>query len=143
MVHNDNGLLRERLTKGIKTPYDHTSVDRWFKHISMHIIVAIHKSSYMNPSIFPRREFNDFTRFLPRIRDGRIQGKARFITIVQIDLAVGFLFLQRFQGTLPAVKGFRVSQRFSRLSHPLPSKTGSFGETFQRRNTEALLGFIG
>jgi hypothetical protein len=28
----------------IKTPYDHTSVDRLFKHISMHIIVAIHKS---------------------------------------------------------------------------------------------------
>ncbi len=112
IVHNDNGLLCDRLTKGIKTPYDHTSVDRLFKPIRMHIIVAIHKSSYMNPSIFHRREFNDFTRFLPRRGDGRIQGKSRFITIVQSDLAVGFLFLQRFQCTFTAVKGFRVSQRF-------------------------------
>src|SRR6516225_9835144 len=44
IVHHDNGLLRERLTKGIKTPYDHTRVDRLFKHIRMQIIVAIHKA---------------------------------------------------------------------------------------------------
>ena len=112
MVHNDNGLWRDRLTQGIKTPYDHTGVERLFQPRGMQIIVTIPQSSHVDPSISHRRAFNDFTRFLPRIGDGRIQGQSRFINIVPLDLPVGFRWLQRFQGTLPAVKGCRVAQRF-------------------------------
>jgi hypothetical protein len=143
IVHNDHGLLGDRLPKGIKTPSDHPSVERLFKHRSMHIIVALHTSSYMNPSLLHSREFNDFTRFWPRRGDGRIQGKSHCIQIVQSKLSVGFWLLQRFEGTLTALKGFRVSQRVYRLSHPFPSKTGSLCETFQRRQTETLLGCVG
>ena len=143
IVHHDNGLLRDRVTKGIKTPYDHTSVDRLFKHRGMHIIVAIHQSSDIHPSISHRREFNDFTRFLPRIGEGRIQGKSRFIKVIEIDLALVFLCLQGFKCTVTFGQCFRISETFERLSYPFPSKACLVGQTFQRRNTEALLGCVG
>ncbi len=37
----------------------------------------------------------------------------------------------------------RIAETLSRLSHPFPSKTCLFGQSFERRETEALLGFAG
>ena len=44
---------------------------------------------------------------------------------------------------LTSGKGIRIAETLSRLSHPFPSKTRLFGQTFARRETEALLGFVG
>jgi hypothetical protein len=53
------------------------------------------------------------------------------------------LLLQGFQCTLTSGQCFRFSETFSRLSDAFPSKTGLFGQTFQRCNTHALRGFGG
>ncbi len=143
MVHNDNGLLRERLTKGIKTGYHHAGVYGAFKHTWMQVVLAIHKPEHIDPPIFPGRKLDDALGLLPSIGNRGIKRQARFIKIIQSDLALIFLFLQRFKCTFGLGKGVRVSEAFERFSHPLPSKTGSFCSTFQRRNTEALLGFVG
>src|SRR6266536_6653135 len=44
---------------------------------------------------------------------------------------------------LTSGKRLRIAETLSRLSHPFPSKTRLFGQTFERRETEALLGFVG
>jgi hypothetical protein len=80
---------------------------------------------------------------LPGIGNRGIKRKSGFIKIIQIDLALVFLFLQGFKFTFGLGKGLRVSETFERFSHPLPSKTGLFGQTFQRRHTEAFVGFVG
>src|SRR6267142_835279 len=43
IVDDNDGLLRDRLTKRIKTGNHHACVDGFFKHIRMQIIVSIHK----------------------------------------------------------------------------------------------------
>ena len=53
------------------------------------------------------------------------------------------LFLSCFKFPVTPGKGDRVSETFSRLSHTLPSKPGSLGETFEGSNTEALCRFLG
>ncbi len=93
IVHDNHRLVRDCLTTGIKTCRDNAGVYRLLTHRGMHIIVAIHTSSHIEPSLFHGREFDDFPRGLPRIGNRRIQGKASCITIVQVDLSVVFLFL--------------------------------------------------
>ena len=44
---------------------------------------------------------------------------------------------------MTAGKGLRIAATLSRLSHPFPSKTGLCSQTFERRETAALLGFVG
>jgi hypothetical protein len=80
---------------------------------------------------------------LPSVGNRRIKRKSGLIKIIEIDLVLVFLFLQGCKFTLTLGKGCRLSETFSRLSHPLPSKTGFFGETFQGRDTDALGGFGG
>jgi len=109
----------------------------------MQVVLAIHKPEHIDPSRFPGRTLDDPLGLLPSIGNRGIKRKARFIKIVQSDLALIFLVLQRFKGTFGFGKGVRVSEAFERFPHPLPSKTGSLCETFQRRNTEALLSFVG
>src|SRR5260370_22992077 len=143
MVHNDNGLLRERLTKGIKTGYHHAGVYGAFKHKWMQVVLAIHKPEHIDPPIFPGRQLDDALGLLPGIGNRRIKRKARFIKIIESDLALILLCLQGGQFTLTTGKGVRITETLERLSHPFPSKTGLFGQTFERRETEALLGFVG
>jgi predicted glycoside hydrolase/deacetylase ChbG (UPF0249 family) len=51
MVHDHHGLLRDRVTKGIKTGHDHAWVDHLFKHRGRQIILAMHKPSYIDPTL--------------------------------------------------------------------------------------------
>ena len=44
---------------------------------------------------------------------------------------------------MTAGKGLRITETLSRLARPFLSKTGLFGQPFERRDTEALLGFVG
>ena len=138
MVEDHHSLFRDRSTKGIKTRNHHAGVDGFFKHPWMQIVVAIHTPEHIDPASFPGRKLDDAFWLLPGIGNRGIKRKARFIIIIQIDLSLVFLALQRFQGTFRLGKGVRVSETFERFSHPLPSKPGFFGQTFQRRHTEAL-----
>jgi hypothetical protein len=65
------------------------------------------------------------------------------VKLMPSDLALVLLLLQGGECTLTAGKGLRISETLERLSHPLPSKTHLFGQPFERRETEALLGFAG
>ena len=112
------------------------------KHRGMHIILAIHKPSDIHPAIFHGGQLDHGARLLPGIRHRGIKGKPGFIKRLESDFACVFLFLSCFKGPFTPGTCGRVSETFERLSHPLPSKTGSCGETFQRRNTEALVRFI-
>jgi hypothetical protein len=118
-------------------------VDGFFKHKWMQIVVAIHKPEHIDPSRFSGRELDDALGLLPSIGNRGIKRKAGFVKIIEIDFALVFLVLQRFKGTFRLSKGNRVSEAFERFSHPLPSKTRLFGQTFQRRQTKALVSFGG
>src|SRR5712691_2815975 len=91
----------------------------------------------------PGRQLDDALWLLPGIGNRGIKRKARFITIIESDLPLVLLVLQGGQFTLTAGKGLRIPETLSRLSHPFPSKTCLFGQTFARRDTEALLGLVG
>src|SRR5215831_2670806 len=143
IVYDHYRLLRERLTKGIKTSNHHAGVDGAFKQKWMQVVLAIHKPEHIEPPIFPGRQLDDALRLLPSIGNRRIKRKARFIKIIESDLALVLLFLQYFKFPFGLGKGVRVSEAFERFSHPLPSKTGLFGQAFERRQTEAFVGFVG
>jgi hypothetical protein len=80
---------------------------------------------------------------LPSVGNSGIKRKARFIKIIQIDVALVFVFLSGFQLLLALGKGIGIAQLLSRLPHPLPSKTRLFGSTFQRGDADGLLGLLG
>ena len=143
MVHNDHGLLRERLTKGINTGDHHAGVSGACKQKWMQVVLAMHQPEHLDPPLFPGRQLDDALGLLPSRGNRGIKRTASFSKILQRALALIFLLLQRCQCTFGLGKGVRVSEAFERFSHPLPSKTGSFCETFQRRKTEALLGCVG
>jgi len=143
MVDDHHRLFRERVTKGIKTGDHHTSVYGAFKHQWMHVVLAMHKPEHIDPPIFPGRQLDDALGLLPSIGNRGIKRTARFIKIRESDLALILLSLQGGPFTLTAGKGLRITETLSRLSHPLPSKTCLFGQTFERRETEALLGCVG
>ena len=143
IVYDHHRFFRERVTKGIKTGYHHTGVYGAFKHKWMQVVLAIHKPEHIDPPIFPGRQLDDALGLLPGIGNRGIKRKASFIKIVESDLPLILLCLQGGQFTLTAGKGLRITETLSRLSHPFPSKTCLFGQTFERRETEALLGFVG
>ena len=143
MVHNDHGLLRARVTKGINTGSHHAGVSGAFKHTWMQVVLAMHQPEHIDPPLLPGRQLDDALGLLPSRGNRGIKRQARFSKIIQRALALIFLLLQRCTCTFGLGKGVRVSEAFERFSHPLPSKTGSFCETFQRRQTEALLGCVG
>ena len=126
LVHNSNGLLRERLTKGIKTGYHHAGVYGAFKQKWLQVVLASHNPEHIDPPRFPGRKLDAPLGLLPRIGHRGFKRKASFIKILQSDLALIFLVLQRFKCTFGLGKGARVSEVFERFPHPLPSKTGSF-----------------
>jgi hypothetical protein len=143
MVYDHHRLFRERVTKRIKTGYHPASVYGVFKPKRMQIVMAIHNPEHIDPPIFPGRKRDDALGLWPGLGNRGIKCKAGFIKIIQRDLALVFLCLQRFQFPFGLGKGVRISEAFERFSHPLPSKTGLFGQAFQRRQTEALVGFVG
>ena len=143
LVYDHHRFFRERVTKGIKTGYHHTGVYGAFKHKWMQVVLAIHKPEHIDPPIFPGRQLDDALGLLPGIGNRGIKRKASFIKIVESDLPLILLCLQGGQFTLTAGKGLRITETLSRLAHPFPSKTCLFGQTFERRETEALLGFVG
>ncbi len=132
MVHDNHRLLRDRVTKRIKTGNHHARVDRLCKHRGMQLIVAMHKPSHIDPTRAPGRQLDDALWLLPGIGNRGIKRKARCITIIEIDLPLVLLVLQGGQFTLTAGKGLRIPETLSRLSHPFPSKTCLFGQTFER-----------
>src|SRR6266851_8358137 len=96
------------------------------------------------PLAKPKLELlDDALWLLPGVGNRGIKRKAGFIKIVESDLPLILLCLQGGQFTLTAGKGLRITETLERLSHPFPSKTCLFGQTFERRDTEALLGFVG
>src|SRR5262250_840704 len=97
IVYDHHRLLRERLTKGIKTSHHHASVDGAFKQKGMQVVLAINKPEYIDPPRFPGRQLDDALRLLPSIGNRRIKRKARFIKIIESDLALVFLVLQPFK----------------------------------------------
>ena len=143
MVHNDHGLLRARVTQGIQTGDHHAGVSGAFKHTWMQVVLAMHQPEHLDPPLLPGRQLDDALGLLPSRGNRGIKRQARFSKILQRALALIFLLLQRCTCTFGLGKGVRVAEAFERFSHPLPSKTGSFCETFQRRKTEALLGCVG
>ena len=143
IVYDHHRLFRERLTKGIKTGDHHAGVYGACKHKWMQVVLAMHQPEHIDPPIFPGRQLDDALGLLPSRGNRGIKRKARCIKIIQRALALIFLLLQRCTCTFGLGKGVRVAEAFERFSHPLPSKTGSFCETFQRRKTEALLGCVG
>jgi len=109
----------------------------------MQVVVSMHKPSHITSSISHGRQLDDTLRLLPGIGNRGIQRKAGFIKIIESELALILLLLQGGQCTLTAGKGLRIPETLSRLSHPFPSKTRLFGQTCERRETEALLGLVG
>jgi hypothetical protein len=109
----------------------------------MQLIGAIHKPSHIDPTIAYGRQLNDALGLLPGIRNGGLKRKAGFIKIIECELALVLLFLQGGKFTLTVGTCVWIAELLSRLSHPLPSKTCLFGQTFARRETEALLGCVG
>jgi hypothetical protein len=93
IVDNDNGLLRKRVTKRIKTGNHHPRVDRLLKHRGMQIVLAIHKPSPIDAARTESGQLDDTLGLLPSVGNGGIKRKARFVKIIQIDVALGFLFL--------------------------------------------------
>jgi hypothetical protein len=112
-------------------------------HKRMQVVLAIHTPEHIEPPILLGRKLDDALGLLPRIGHRGIKCKARCIKILQSDLPLVFWCLQRFQCMFGLGKGVRVSEAFERFSHPLPSKAGLFGQAFQRRQTEAFVGFVG
>src|SRR6266446_4143766 len=98
---------------------------------------------YTTPYTRPSCQLDDALGFLPCIGNCWVKRKASFIKIIERDLALVLLFLQGDQFSLTAGKGLRIAETLSRLAHPFPSKTCLFGQPFERRETEALLGFVG
>jgi len=143
IVHGNNRLFCDRVTKCIKTGNYHARVDRLFKHRGMQIIVAIEEPSHIDPTIAHGRQLDDALWRLPSIGNRGIKRQARFIKLIEINLALVLLSLQGGEFPLTARKGLRIAETLERLSHPFPSKTRLFGQTFERRETEALLGFVG
>ena len=143
IVYDHHRLFREHVTKGVKTGDHHARVDGAFKQKWLPVVLAIQQPEHIEPPRFPGRQLDDAVGLLPGIGNRGIKGKARFIKIIQRDLALVFLVLQRFQFPFGRGKGVRVSEAFERFSHPLPSKPGLFGQAFQRRQTETLVGFGG
>jgi hypothetical protein len=143
MVHDNNGFFRDGLTKRIHTGNHHACGEGCCKHRGLQSIVSIHKASHIEPAISHGRQCDDARRLLPGIGNRGSKRPSGCITIRESDLAVVFLFLQGFKCTLTWGKCFRISEAFSRLSHPFPSKTSLFGSPLQRRNTEAFLGGVG
>src|SRR6266851_5734702 len=96
------------------------------------------------PLAKPKLELlDDALWLLPGVGNRGIKRKAGFIKVIESDLPLILLCLQGGQCTLTACKGLRIAETLSRLAHPFPSKTCLFGQTFERRETEALLGFVG
>src|SRR5712664_610974 len=116
IVHDHNGLFGDGATKRIKTGYHHTGVYGAFKHKWMQVVLAIHKPEYIDPPIFPGRQFDDALALLPGIGNRRIKRKARFIKIIESDLPLILVGLQGGQFTLTAGKGLRITETLSRLS---------------------------
>src|SRR5262247_542861 len=143
MVYDHPRLLRDRVTQGINTRNHHASVSGAFKQTWMHIVLAMHTSEHMDPPRLPGRQLDDALGLLPSIGNRGSKRKARFVAIIQSNLALVFWYLHRVKCTLGLGKGHRVSERLERFAHPLPSKTGLFGQAFQRRQTEALVGGVG
>jgi hypothetical protein len=112
IVDDHDGLFRDRVTKRIKTGNHHACVDGLFKHIGMQIIVALHKPQHIDPPLFHGRQLDDALWLLPGIGNQGIKRKARFIKVIEINLALVFLFLQGFKFTLTFGKGFRISETF-------------------------------
>ena len=83
-----------------------------FKHKGMQVVLAIHKPEHIDPPIFSGRKLDDALGLLPSIGNRGIKRKARFIKIIQSDLALVFLLLQRFKFTFglgqrrPGLGGF-------------------------------------
>jgi len=109
----------------------------------MQILRAIHKPYDMHPAVFHGRQLDHGTRRLPSRRNRRIKCQPCFIKILARAFSFVFLLLSCFTCTLTPGTCCRVSETFSRLSHTLPSKTASFGKTFEGRNTQALFRLIG
>jgi hypothetical protein len=82
----------------------------------MGIVLAMHQPEHIDPPLLPGRKLDDALGLLPGIGHRGITRKAGFIKILQSDLALLFLFLQRFQCTFGLGKGLRISERCERFS---------------------------
>ena len=85
MVHDHHRLLRDRVTKRIKPGNHHTRVDRLFNHRGMHIMVAIHTPSPIDPPLAPGRQLDDALGLLPGVGKRGIKRKASFIKVIESD----------------------------------------------------------
>ena len=112
IVYDHHRLFREHVTKGIKTGDHHAGVYGAFKHKWMQVVLAMHKPEPIDPPRFPGRQFDDALGLLPRLGNRGIKRKARFIKIIQRNLALVFLVLQRFPFPFGLGKGVRVAETF-------------------------------
>ena len=78
----------------------------------MQIIVAIHQPQHIDPPIFHGRQLDDAFWLLPGIGNRGIKREARFIEVIESDLALVFLLLQGFKFTFAFGKCFRISETF-------------------------------
>lgn len=109
----------------------------------MPIIVAIHTPQDIDPTRAPGRSCDDALRLLPGVGNRGIKRTASFIKIIAGNLALVFLVLSRCKRTLPFGKRDGISQTLEGFPHTFPSKPCLFGQPFARRETEALLRFVG
>jgi hypothetical protein len=113
LVDDHDGLLRDRVTKRLNTGHHHACVSGCFKHRGLPIIVAMHQPPHIDPPLLPGRQLDDALWLLPGIGHRGIKRKARFITVIAIQLALVCLGLQGCKCTLTFGKCFRISETFS------------------------------
>ena len=143
LVDDHDGLWHDRVTQRLTTGNPHAWVYGFFQQRGRHIIVAMHTPQPSDPPLLPGRQLDDALWLLPGIGHRGITRKARCIKGIESKLAVVCLWLHGFKGTLPCGTCCRISESLYRLSHTFPSKACLVGQTFQRRNTAALLGWVG
>jgi hypothetical protein len=131
------------VTQRITTGHHHARVDGIFTQQRRHIVRAMHQPEPMDPPILPGRQLDDALGLWPSRRERGITCKARCINVIQSDLALVCVVLQRFPCPCGLGQGGWVSEALERFSPPLPSQTGLCGQAWQRRQPEALGGWVG
>ena len=76
MVEHHHGLLRDRLTKRIKTGDDYAGGEGFFTHPRRQIVGAMHTPAHIEPPILHGRQLDDARRLLPGIGPRGSKGTA-------------------------------------------------------------------
>lgn len=99
----------EGLAKGIESGNDHLGIHAAFKDKGVQKPLGMEKSQDVDPSTFGHRHFDPFTHGLPSIRHTGGERKTAGIEKIQVNVSLGALPSERFNGFLALFKSVPVS----------------------------------